>query len=188
MGSTVSSVATTCEALTRSAIRWYKSSTRSANSPLRRLLAHPSATRVGPLFPAQLVDLRSDREILEAGQRAPSPPPLHPPPLGRGRSLRGNILRVDRLLLQFLAEVQQRLRQLATRLQPVRPRPVVPPLVALQFQSQTQILQVQVVSALPLLRRPRGVLVCTLLLAVALGQRHKQQRLQRRGVFRQGGK
>ena len=100
------------------------------------LLALPSAARAGPLFPAQLVDLRGDRKILEVGQRAPSPPPLHPPPLARGRSPRGNILRVDRFLLQLLAEVQQRLRQLAARLQPVGARPVVPLLVTLQLQLQ----------------------------------------------------
>src|SRR5450631_2767779 len=166
------------------------------------LLPLPSAAWTGPLFPAQLVDLRGYRQILEVDQRAPSRPPLYPPPLARGLSSLGNILRVDRLLLQLLAEVQQRLRQLAARLQAVRPRPVIPLLVTLQLQLQTQILHVEIVGALPLLRRPRrflprqgflrfrplGVLVGPLLLAVALGPRCKQQCFQRRGVFRQGGK
>ena len=77
------------------------------------LLPLPSAARAGPLFPAQLVDLRGHRKILEVRQRPPSPAPLYPPLLARGLSSLGNILRVDRLLLQLLAEVQERLRQLA---------------------------------------------------------------------------
>ena len=139
-------------------------------------------------FPPQLVDLRGYRKILEIDQRAPSRPPLYPPPLGRGLSPHGSILRVDRFLLQLLAEVQQRLRQLPARFQAVRPRPVVPLLVAFQLQLQTQCLHVEIVGTLSLLRRPRGLLVGPLLLAVALGQRRKQQGFQRRGVFRQGGK
>jgi hypothetical protein len=97
------------------------------------LLALDSAARAGPLFPAQLVDLRGHRQILEVDQRAPSRPPLHPPPLGRGLTPRGNIVGVDRFLLQLLAEVQQHLRQLAARFQPVRARPVVPLLVTRQL-------------------------------------------------------
>src|ERR1035441_10306693 len=54
------------------------------------LLPLPAAARAGPLFPTQLVDLRGYQEILEVGQRAPSPPPLHPPALGGGGSSRGH--------------------------------------------------------------------------------------------------
>src|SRR5208337_3960566 len=43
-----------------------------------------AAARAGPLIPAQFVDLRGDRQILEVGQRPPYPAPLHPPPLARG--------------------------------------------------------------------------------------------------------
>ena len=164
-------------------------------SSVADLLALPAAARAGPLFPAQLVDLRGHRQILEVDQRPPSRPPLHPPPLGRGLTPHGHILRLDRFLLQFLAEVQQRLRQLSARLQPVRARPVIPLLVALQLQLQTQRLHVEIVGALPLLRRQRRLFprqgflrFRVLLLAVALGPRRKQQRLQRRGVFRQGDK
>jgi hypothetical protein len=42
---------------------------------------------------------------------------------------------------------------------------------------QTQVLHVEIVGALRLLRCPLGVLVRPQLLAVALGQRRKQQRL-----------
>ena len=155
----------------------------------------PSAARAGPLFPLQLVDLGADRQILEVGQRAPSPPPLHLPPFARRRRPCGHVLGVDRRPLQFLAEVQQRLPQLAARLQPVRARPVIPLLVTLQLQLQTQRLHVEIVGTLPLLGRQRRLFPrqgClrfrALLLAVALGPRRQQQRLQRRGVFRQGDK
>src|SRR5208283_399816 len=154
------------------------------------LLALLSAARAGPIFPLQLVDLGRDREILEVGQRAPSPPPL-----ARRRPPRGNVFPVNRFLLQLFAEVQQRLPQLARRLQPVGARPVVPLLVTLQLQLQTQRLQVESVGTLSLLGRQRRLFPrqgClrfrALLLAVALGQRRQQQRLQRRGVFRQGDK
>jgi hypothetical protein len=97
------------------------------------LLPLDSAAWAGPLFPAQLVDLRGYREILKVDQRAPSPAPLHPPPLGRGLTPRRRILRVDRFLLQLLAEVQQHLRQLGARFQAVGARPVVPLLVTRQL-------------------------------------------------------
>ena len=106
-------------------------------------------------FRAQLVDLRADRQVLEVGQRAPSPAPLHPPPLAAGSLAAATSSGWTGFLLQFFAEVQQRLRQLAARFQPVRPRPVVPLLVALQLQLQTQRLHVEIVGALPLLRAAR---------------------------------
>jgi hypothetical protein len=92
-----------------------------------------AAAGAGALCRAQLVDLRGGRQVLEIRQSAPTPPPLHPPPFPGRLARRRGLLRGHRLLRQFLAEIQQRLRQLAGRFQPVRARPVVPLLVALQF-------------------------------------------------------
>jgi len=105
------------------------------------------------------------------GQSPPTPPPLHPPPFPGRLARRRGLLPRHRLLRQFLAESEECLRQLTGRLQPVRSRPVVPLLVALQFELQTQILEVEIVGALPLLLRPRRLLFRPLLRLVALRPR-----------------
>jgi hypothetical protein len=81
------------------------------------LLALHSAARARPLFRTQLVDLGRDGEIPEVGQSAPSFSPLHPSQFVLGLYLLWNIIRVDGLVLQFLSEVQQYLRQIAGRAQ-----------------------------------------------------------------------
>src|SRR2546429_2473065 len=86
----------------------------------------------------------------------------------------GDIFRMNRPLLELLAEIQQHLCQLARRIQPVCPRSVVPLLVPCQFELQTQILNVQIVS--------------TLLLAVTLGKQRTQHRFQRCAVLSKLGK
>jgi hypothetical protein len=48
---------------------------------------------------------------------------------------------------------------------------------------QTQILEIEIVGALPLLRGPRGLLSGALLGAVALDLRRPQQLFQRGGIF-----
>ena len=129
--------------------------TRSASSPPRR---SPAAPLRSTGKPALSRSTRRPAWLPEDSRSSPAPafPGAASPaaPRSRAQLRRGNILRVDRFLLQLLAEVQQRLRQLAGRLQPVRARPVVPLLVALQLQLQTQLLHVEIVGALALLRRP----------------------------------
>ena len=97
------------------------------------LLALDAAAGTGPLLRAQLVDMRGDRKIFEVRQMPPALAPLHPPQFFFRFRMRRNILRVDRLLIQLFGEVQQHLRQIALRLQPVGARTVVPLLVALQL-------------------------------------------------------
>ena len=51
MGSTVSSVATTCEARTRAAMRWYNGSARSATAPhhtdcVARAISNPCRAKI----------------------------------------------------------------------------------------------------------------------------------------------
>ena len=56
------------------------------------------AARAGPLFRAQLVDLRGDRKILEVGQTRAAPRAASPAAARRrARLAAGSILRVDRL-------------------------------------------------------------------------------------------
>ena len=67
---------------------------------------------------AQLIDMRRDRKILEAGQIATAFPSLN---TSLGRSCRRlGIHSGDRLLVQLFGKLQQQLRQLARRAQPVR--------------------------------------------------------------------
>ena len=60
--------------------------------------------------------------------------------------MRRNVVRVDRLAIQFLAEAEQQLGQIACRLEPVCAWPVVPLLVAVQLYLQAQVFDVQIVA------------------------------------------
>ena len=107
------------------------------------LLALGSAARAGALLRAQFVNVRGDGEVLEIGEIAPALAPPHAPQfigrLGRGR----NVVRMNRLAVQFLGEGEQHLRHLAARLQPVRARAVIPLLETLQFELKPQHLDAE---------------------------------------------
>ena len=135
------------------------------------------AAGTSALFGAEFVNLGDGRQMFELRQVPPARTPLHHTQFVfrftrcRGLALRSRrILRAQWLLRQLLAEIKQRLQQLALA-QPVRARPVGPLAVARQLHLQTQFFQIQFVGAL-------GLLFCTLLLAVALGQHRAQQRFQ----------
>ena len=142
--------------------------------------------------------MRGDREVRKVRQGASAPAPLHPPQF-RGRLARGGgFVGRSGFLRPFLAEVEQRLPQLLAGFQPVGAWPVVPLLVALQLQLQTEIFEVERIGALGLLRGERGfscaraacasaprLLGGPLLGAIALGLRRPQQGFQRGGVFGQ---
>jgi hypothetical protein len=156
------------------------------------LLALDATARAGTLSGAQLVDVRGDREFLEVRQGTSAPAPLHPPQFVRGLARR-RLIRRNRFLRQLLAEGEQRLPDLLARLQPVGARPVVPLLVALQLQLQTEILEVERVGTLDLARGQGGfflgqgfVLGGALLGAIALGERRPQPLFRRGGVVGQG--
>jgi len=85
--------------------------------------------------------------------------------------------RIDRLALQSFSEFQQHLRHLAAAWQPVRTRTVVPLLIAIQRQLQTQILNLQLL--IPHLQFSAALLLTgTPLLLVALPQQRVDPRFQ----------
>ncbi len=162
------------------------------------LFSFRATARAGALFRAQLVDVRGDREVHKVRQGASAPAPLHPRQFV-DRLARRHLVGRQGFLRPFLAEGQQRLPQLLAGFQPVGAWTVVPLLVALQLQLQTEIFEVELIGALGLLRGERGfflrqgglrfrvlrVLGGTLLGAIALGLRRPQQGFQRGGVFGQ---
>ena len=87
---------------------------------------------------------------------APSLAAFDPPQFLLWLGMRRNIVRVDRLAIQFLAEAEQQLRQLACRLEPVCAWPVVSLLVAIQLYLQAEIFDMQIV-ALTHQRRNQGL-------------------------------
>jgi len=113
-------------------------------------------------------------EILEVGQSAPPFSPLHPSQFVLGLLLLWNIIRVDGLVLQFLSEVQQYLRQIVGRTQSVRSRPVVQLPIPLQFHLQPQIFNLEIIGA----RKPRSMLDSMAALRLRHMQRLQNQRVQ----------
>ena len=79
------------------------------------LLALNAAAGTGALFGAQFVYMGGDGKIFEVGQIPPALAPFHPPQFFLRFRMRRNIVRVDRLAIQFLGEAQQQLRQIAWR-------------------------------------------------------------------------
>ena len=76
-------------------------------------LALFAAAGAGPLFGAQLVDVRGDGKVFEVGKMTPPSAPLHPPQFLLRFGMRRNIVRMNRLTVQLLGEVQQQLGQIA---------------------------------------------------------------------------
>jgi hypothetical protein len=113
---------------------------------LAYLLPLRSAAWTQSFFALEFVDVRRDRKIFEVGEIAPSLAPFDPPQLELGLGLR-HILGLDRLALQFLGELQQRLRYIRARLQLIAARPVVPLFVTFQLLLQPQVLQVEFLGA-----------------------------------------
>src|SRR5271165_4960658 len=81
---------------------------------------------------------------------------LHPPQLVLGFGLRRHIFAVDRLGLQLLGKLEQTLRHISARRQPIGSRPVIPLLITLQFQLQPEVLQVEFLGTASLLFGPRN--------------------------------
>ena len=110
-----------------------------------------AAAQAGALFGVQFVYVRGDGQIFEVGQMAPSLAAFDPPQFLFRLGMRRNVVRVDWLAIQFLAEAEQQLRQIACRLEPVCAWPVVPLLVATQLY-----LQALVFDQLPVFASPRN--------------------------------
>jgi len=110
------------------------------------LLALNAAAGAGALGRAQLVDMSGYGKVFEVGKIPTSFAPLHAPKFFLRLGMRRNIVRVDRLVIQFLSEAEQQLGQIACRLQLIRMRPVVSLLVAIQLYLQTQIFDLQIVA------------------------------------------
>ena len=75
-------------------------------------MAEEDLAGAGALFGVQLVYVGGDRQIFEAGKMAPPLAPLHPPQFLLRLGMRRNVIKVDRLAIQFLGEAEQQLRQI----------------------------------------------------------------------------
>jgi hypothetical protein len=87
-------------------------------------LALCAAARAGTFSRVQLVDLSSYRKIIEVGKIAPPLAPLHASKLFLWIGARWKIVRVNRLAIHLLGEVQKHLRQITRGLQSIGARPV----------------------------------------------------------------
>ena len=97
----------------------------------------------------------------------------------------------DRLFLQLLGELQQRLRDLWARFQAIGSRSVIPLLKALQFQLQPQVLKVEFLCAFPLTQtfhlqiiRALTLLLGPLLLLISFRNQRTENRFQRFAILR----
>jgi hypothetical protein len=76
------------------------------------LLALDAAAGAGTFCRVQLVDLGSYRKIFEVGKIAPPFTPLHASKFFCWFAARWNVVRVNRLAIHLLGEVQKHLRQI----------------------------------------------------------------------------
>src|SRR5579875_2937401 len=136
-----------------------------------------AAAGAGALLRAQFINVRGDGEMFEISEGTPPFAALDSPPLLSRFDVRGNISRVDGLALQSFREFQQHLRHLAAS-EPVRTRPVVPLLITLQRQLQTQILKLQLLILHLQFVGALLLLIGTPLLLVALPQQRADHRFQ----------
>ena len=111
------------------------------------LFALNATAGTGALFGVQFVNVRGDGEIFEVGQIPPSLTPLYAPQFFLRFRRRRDILRVNRLAIHLLGEVQQQLRQIAGDLKTIRSRAVIPLLVSLQFHLRTQQFEMKFVGS-----------------------------------------
>src|SRR6202008_1101455 len=88
------------------------------------LLALHAAAGTGTLLCAQFVDARGEGYMFEVGKRPPPSAPLHPPQFLFRSAMRRNIVRLNRLTVQLLGEVQQQLGQIARALETIHARTV----------------------------------------------------------------
>ena len=132
------------------------------------LLALDAAAWAGPFSRAQLVNLGGYRKIFEVGKIPPSFATLHASKFFLRFTARWKIIRIYRLPIHLLREVQKHLRQIAGGLQTISARTVVPLAISVQLQLQPQIFNVKIVS-------PPGLLFGTLSFAIALFQHRAQQ-------------
>ena len=95
--------------------------------------------------------LGSCGKIFEVSKIAPSLAPLHAPKLFCWFGARWKIVRINRLQVHLLGEVQKHLCQIARRLQTIGTRAVVPLAISIQLQLQTKIFNVEIVGTLGLL-------------------------------------
>src|ERR1039458_3184113 len=86
------------------------------------LLACDAAARARTLGRAQFVDLQSYRKIVEVGKIAPPLAPPHAPKFFFWFCARWNVVRIYRLQIHLLGEVQKHLRQIARGLQTISAR------------------------------------------------------------------
>src|SRR6516225_1547158 len=121
---------------------------------LTDLVAFDAAARTHALLCAQFVHVRGDGKIFEVLNPAPALAPPYSPQFFFGLRMGRKIGGVDRLAVQRLGEAQQQLRQIPLGLETIPARPVIPLLQAAEFYLQMQILQVQTVGTLLLLRSP----------------------------------
>ena len=142
------------------------------------LFALDAAAGTGPFSRIQLVDLGSYRKIFEIGKIAPSFATLHAPKFFCRFAARWNVVRVNRLAIHLLGEVEKHLRQITRGLQTIGARAVVPLLVSLQLKLQPQIFKLKIVGT-------PGLLFGKLILFVAFTHQRDQHGFQRLAVIGQ---
>jgi hypothetical protein len=117
------------------------------------------------------VDLGGYGKIFEVGKIPPSLEPPHAPKFFFRFGARWKIVRINRLAIHLLGEVQKHLRQIGGGLQTIGARTIVPLAISIQLQLKPQIFNVKIVG--------------TLFLLVALVHQHAQHCLQRLAVIGQ---
>ena len=145
------------------------------------LLALDTAAGAGPFSHAQLVHLGSYGKVFEVSKIAPSLAPLHAPKFFRWFGALWKVVRIDRLQIHLLGEVQKHLCQVTRRLQTIGARAVVPLAISIQLQLQAKIFNVEIVGTL-------GLLFGKLNLLVALIYQRGQHGFQRLAVIGKSNK
>jgi hypothetical protein len=152
------------------------------------LLALDAATGAGTFSRVQLVDLDSYRKVFEVSKIPPSFAPLHAAKFFLRFTAGWKIVRVNRLAIHLLGEVEKHLGQITRGLQTIGARTVVPLAIPLQLQLEPQILNVKIVDAPALLFGKLLVYIGTSLLLIALIDQRAQHCFQRLAVIGQSNK
>jgi len=149
------------------------------------LFALDAAAGAGTFCRVQLVDLGGYRKIFEVGKITPSLAPLHASKFFRRFGAGWKIVRVNRLAIHLLGEVQKHLGQITRGLQTIGARAVVPLLVSLQLKLQPKHLDTQLVASPGLLFRTPLVFISASLFVVTLPHQRAQHSFQSLAVIGQ---
>ena len=97
------------------------------------------------------MDLGGYRKVFEVGKIPPPFAPLHAPKFFLRFTAGWKIVRINRLAIHLLGEVEKHLRQLGRGLQTISARPIVPLAISIQLKLQPKIFNVKIGGPLLLL-------------------------------------